>query len=408
LSHAQKPRLAVVSPSLDKAHGTERLIVEWVSELARTFEIHIYSQRVEDLDPSKFIWHRIPRLPGPHLANFLWWFAANALWRAWDRRFRGLQFDIVYSPGPNCLDADAISVHIVFAEYAQRVWRELRLSGKPPWVWPRLIHRRLYYRLAILLERSAYTRPDIRLILIARRTEGSLANFYGRREHFPVIYIGIDHTSFNSTRRLGLRGEARKTLALDDTQFNVLLIGNDLRNKGLPILLRALAELRGLPIHLLAVSREDPVWFRSLITEHGLEERIHLLPPRGDVIFYYASADAYAGPSLEDTFALPPAEAMACGLPVIVSSQNGTCEIITDGTDGLILSDPTDSKTLAAMIRRLYENREYRDQLGKNAEKTARQYTWASNGRALAAIFEEILRRKARPTAQPLAQERDA
>ena len=44
-SSARKPRLAVVSPSLDKRHGTERLVVEWISRLAPAFEIHIYSQR---------------------------------------------------------------------------------------------------------------------------------------------------------------------------------------------------------------------------------------------------------------------------------------------------------------------------------------------------------------------------
>ena len=49
------------------------------------------------------------------------------------------------------------------------------------------------------------------------------------------------------------------------------------------------------------------------------------------------AADAYVGPSLEDAFALPPAEAMACGLPVIVSNQAGACEIITDGVDGIVL-----------------------------------------------------------------------
>jgi hypothetical protein len=65
-----KIRLAVVSPFLDKQNGTERIVIEWLSNLPPTFEIHIYSQRVEDIDPSKYVFHRIPRLPGPHLFNF--------------------------------------------------------------------------------------------------------------------------------------------------------------------------------------------------------------------------------------------------------------------------------------------------------------------------------------------------
>ena len=51
--------------------------------------------------------------------------------------------------------------------------------------------------------------------------------------------------------------------------------------------------------------------------------RVLFPPPRHDVEFYYAAADAYVGPSLHDSFALPPIEAMACGLPAIVSDQVG-------------------------------------------------------------------------------------
>ena len=62
-----KKRLAVVTPFLDKSYGTERTVIEWLSNLPEKFEIHVYSQRVTDLPPSKFVLHRIPALPGPHI-----------------------------------------------------------------------------------------------------------------------------------------------------------------------------------------------------------------------------------------------------------------------------------------------------------------------------------------------------
>ena len=161
------------------------------------------------------------------------------------------------------------------------------------------------------------------------------------------------------------------------------------------VLLDALAHARDLPLNLIIVSREDPTSCRTLIGERGLEGRVKFVPPRNDIEFYYAAADAYVGPSLEDTFAQPPAEAMACGLPVIVSSANGTSEIMTHEANGLILTDPTDSATLASMIRRLYQDREFRDQLGAKAASTTLEYTWERNGRELVRIFEEILQRKA-------------
>ena len=132
---------------------------------------------------------------------------------------------------------------------------------------------------------------------------------------------------------------------------------------------------------------------------------MHFLPPRSDVELYYAAADIFAGTSLEDTFALPSEEAMACGLPVIVSSTNGTSEIITDGEDGLILADPTDTNTLAAMIQRLYTDASFRNRLGNSAAETAGHYTWERNGRELAEIFRAIIRRKAKTAPESIAQE---
>src|ERR1700689_1851438 len=399
-----KPRVAVISPFLDKSHGTERRVVEWVSRLTDNFEIHVYSQNVADVDLSKITWHQIPKLPGPHILNFVWWIAANHLWRSWDRHIRGLRYDLIFSPGINCLDADAISVHIVFAEYVRQVGAEIDLLRSPTGTWPALLHRRLYYRLLVLLERRVYANQKTVLILIARKTAVSLERFYGRVDRFPVLYLGLDHAIFNPARRHGLREGARSELGLSDSQFTLVLVGNDWRNKGVPVLLDALAQAKDLPLNLIIVSREDPASCRTLIRERGLEGRVKFVPPRNDIEFYYSAADAYVGPSLEDTFAQPPAEAMACGLPVIVSSANGTSEIMTDEVNGLILMDPADSATLASMIRRLYEDREFREQLGANAASSALQYTWEQNGRELIRIFEEILQRKAGASSQTAAE----
>jgi UDP-glucose:(heptosyl)LPS alpha-1,3-glucosyltransferase len=401
----RRPRLAIVSPFLDKRHGTERRVVEWISQLAGSFEIHVYSQRIEDVDLSTITWHRIPKLPGPHLINFVWWLAANRVWREWDRRVRGLRHDLTFSPGINCLDADAMTVHIVFAEYLHRNYPHLTFEQNRWASWARLLHRRLYYSFVIALERRAYMRPDVILIPIAQRIGEELGRFYGRHDRFRILYAGLDHGVFNPERRAALREKARKQLGLTEENFALLLIGNDWRNKGLPALISALAQLQGRPIHLLAAGEEDPAAYQTALCNNAIETQVHFLAPRRDVEFYYASADAYAGPSLEDAFGLPFLEAMACGLPVIVSAAAGASEIITDGADGLILKDPTDSSALAATIRRLYEDRDFRFRLGEKAAETARQYTWERNGRDLTAIFEEILRRKSQLAGQTAPQE---
>jgi glycosyltransferase involved in cell wall biosynthesis len=386
-------RIAVVSPFIDKRHGTERRIAEWISRLPREYEIHIYSQRVEDVDLVRMRWHKIPRIPGPHLLNFLWWLAANHLWRWWDARVRGLRPDLVYTAGTNCWDADLISVHIVFSEFVRMAEPELRFRANPIRFWPRLIHRWLYYRLIIFLERRMYSNPRTGLILIAKKTAEDLKHHYGLAGPFPVVYIGLDKEIFNPELRKRMRREVRAQLGLGNETFALVLVGNDWKKKGLVALIEALAQLKDLPLVLVVAGKDDAAPYQRRIRDLGLDGKVKFCPSRSDVQWYYAAADAYTGPSLEDTFAQPPAEAMACGLPVITTATNGTAEIMTDGVDGLILRDPNDVAGLGERIRLLCEDRARANAMGARAAQTASQYTWDRNGVEMSSIFAARLQR---------------
>jgi glycosyltransferase involved in cell wall biosynthesis len=121
---------------------------------------------------------------------------------------------------------------------------------------------------------------------------------------------------------------------------------------------------------------------------------VAILPSVPEIEWHYAAADLYVGPSIEDSFAMPPLEAMACGLPVVVSRQAGVSELITDGVDGLILEDPRDAAGLAKLISRLSTDPVLCQRLGENARKTAGQYTWDRNAEQLRALFDEVLAKK--------------
>ena len=260
---------------------------------------------------------------------------------------------IWFSARVNCLDADAICVHIVFAEYTRQVRAKMRFLRNPIWDWPRLLHRKLYYGVTRWMEHRAYKNYATTLVVYSRKTVREVEQFYGRDDDIPVLYLGLDHSVFNTTIRAALRGRARQELKLAQDRFTLILVGNDWRNKGVPALLDALVYLRDLPVGLLIVSREDQSSCWRLVTEKRLEDRMLFLPPRKDIEFYYAAADAYVGPSLKESYGIAPAEAMACGLPVIVSAAAGVSEIVANDVDGMVLDDPTDAIKLAAMIRRL-------------------------------------------------------
>jgi glycosyltransferase involved in cell wall biosynthesis len=397
-------RLAVVSPFLDRRHGTERCIVEQIERMACQpgWDIHIYAQRVEDLavvsyapgaspaPPGSIIWHRVCAIPGPHLLKFLWWFVANWFQRRYDARFRSLHFDLVYSPGINCLDADAIAVHIVFREFLRLARQDLRLRNSGPAGWPRLIHRLFYYWLIIALEKRVYSAARVRLAAVSQLTASELARHF-RRTDVTVISNAVDVGLFRPSVRAEGRSAARRRWSYSPQDFVLLLVGNDWKKKGLPQLLEATARCPDLPLRLLVVGSDEQSPYRRMLERFSLQDRVHFAAPSPDVLQFYAAADVYVGPSLHDSFALPPAEAMACGLPVITSAQNGGAEMITNGVDGFILPDPRDVAAFARLIRLLYEQPQLRNRMAENAARTAQQYTWERNAAQTLAFLTATL-----------------
>ena len=226
--------------------------------------------------------------------------------------------------------------------------------------------------------------------------EQDLVRCFNRRSRVSIVYCGVDPERFNPPRRHALRGIAREGLELPDRAFAVLLVGNDWRKKGLPCLIDAVARLASEDLTVLVCGEDESSSCRGLIQRHGLENRVLTLPLVRDIERYYAAADLYVGPSLEDSFAIPPLEAMACGLPVIVSRQAGVSELVTDGVDGLILDDPRDSRQLAHLIDRICVDEGLRQRLGTRAAETARHYTWKRNAQEIKKVFEQRLREKGR------------
>ena len=86
---------------------------------------------------------------------------------------------------------------------------------------------------------------------------------------------------------------------------------------------------------------------------------------------------------------LKPVEAMASGLPVVVSTVRALAEIVQDGETGLLFP-PLDAGALADQLKQLIDNPELRRKLGASArEWVARDRTWAHN----AARYREIYSR---------------
>ncbi len=92
---------------------------------------------------------------------------------------------------------------------------------------------------------------------------------------------------------------------------------------------------------------------------------------------HYAKAHALVLPSLEDGFGLVVLEAMACGLPVIVSDRTGAAECVSEGVDGYVVR-AGDVDALAERMARLAGDRTRAATMGRAARSKAEQYPWSA------------------------------
>jgi len=336
-------------------------------------------------------WHKVPSVPGPHLIKLLLWLILNSLWRIWDRRVHGLRCDLVLSPGVNCLDADVVIVHAAFHRLRELAHCDEHMGSH---LGPlRRLHRLSYYAFLSSLERRIYTSPRVFLAAVSQRTAGLLNNYFQRRD-VQIIPNGVDTGQFSPSARLALRADARLRRHFADSDFALLLIGNDWRVKGLETVLRATAALRDMPIHILVAGDDSPDFFRESARQLGILDRCHFEQPRQDVLDFYAAADLYVSPSQEDSFGLPVAEAMACGLPVITSVRAGVADLLQGGEDGFVLGDPCDFQELARLVGELFRDSPRRQRVGEAAANKALQWSWDRNAEAVWRLLQSAARRK--------------
>ena len=145
---------------------------------------------------------------------------------------------------------------------------------------------------------------------------------------------------------------------------------------------------------MVGSTQQRPV-FQAQAEALGLVGRVFFLGPLNDVTFAYQAADLLAHPTQEDTFAMVVLEAMAHGLPVVVSGAAycGIAGLLSDGTNALLLPDPNDAEALATSLQRLLGDAALRDSLGAQARAFARQHAWAEK----AGAQERVYFRNAKP-----------
>lgn len=171
-----------------------------------------------------------------------------------------------------------------------------------------------------------------------------------------VIYNGVDHAHFNSAAIGESRDQLRVRYGLPVDAFVVISVAQLRPEKQQVHLVQAVAALasRGLPIHALLVGEGGQrASIERRIADLGLRDRVRLLGAIDDVRPLLKAADAFILTSTAvETFSNAALEAMAMGLPVILSSIGGAAEMVEVGRSGFLYA-PGNVTELAAHIAAL-------------------------------------------------------
>lgn len=180
-----------------------------------------------------------------------------------------------------------------------------------------------------------------------------------------IIYVASEYTrksfleagiSENKLRRRYFQPHPRYKNAScypEPETFRIVYIGSLTVAKGIPILLEAFSRLRDKNAELVLVGGWTTRGMRKYVQRWlATDTRIKVSP--GDPLPHLQKANVCVHPSYEDGFAYAPMEALACGVPVIVTEDTGMKEYVQDGINGYVV--PTGSSE--AIFERLVALRE--------------------------------------------------
>jgi glycosyltransferase involved in cell wall biosynthesis len=176
-----------------------------------------------------------------------------------------------------------------------------------------------------------------------------------------------------------------------DKVFRIIHCGGLSIRKGVPYLLQAFSELRlkDAELWLIGSMTEE---IKPFLQKFSSPAIVHKGPfPEKDLFRYYSQGSVFCLVSIEEGLAMVQAQAMACGLPVICTTNTGGADLVREGRDGFILPI-RDVEAIKEKILYFYENPEAARSMGESARRrVAAGFSWSDYGRRMIAAYQSIL-----------------
>ncbi len=177
-----------------------------------------------------------------------------------------------------------------------------------------------------------------------------------------------------------------------DNVFRVIYCGALSLRKGVQYLLQAFSELSLKNAELIMIGDMLPEIKKIMSKFKTTYIKHYPSVSQSQLRNFYVTGSVFVMPSIEEGMAMVQVQAMACGLPLICTTNTGGGDLIKDGKEGFIIPI-RDVTSLKEKIEWLYCNRQEAEEMGQAAYKKVREgYTWNDYGKRMYKIYSNILK----------------
>ena len=241
--------------------------------------------------------------------------------------------DVVFSEGFATTEADLVRVHAVTPAEIEHYFARVEPTAKLRRACAGVLRPQIAVARAI--ERRLYARHPL-CVVPTRGLAAQLVDWYGvAADLVTVVPYGLDTSRFSPDP--GARAERRLELGVPADRLVAVLVGSGFARKGVDRAIRGLAAsgIDDAELWVVGTDKDLPRYER-LARECGVGDRVRFLGVRSfsELPEWYAAADVFMLPSRQDTAPLTVAEALATGLPAIVSEYAGSSDLVQNGVNG--------------------------------------------------------------------------
>jgi len=209
-----------------------------------------------------------------------------------------------------------------------------------------------------------------------------------------VVHPGVHLPDDAQKNKINIRTNIRRELGIGAGDPVVIFASMNFEIKGLDEIFLALARLpkQSRQLKLIVAGKGNIKKYRQAAQRAGIAGQVIFtgVVTRDRLSDLYRAGDLYMMLSQFDTFGMVVLEAMAEGLPVIVSSNVGAKDLVQEGKNGFVIADTSNRDLIASKIQMMFDDA-VRLRMSDAAYQTATQNTWARTAAKYSDIYTEVL-----------------